>query len=87
MPGPGIGAQPAEIRDPLRPQGIQVQVADQLQEVGLRLHHDGLVAVLDQVAHPLMAAIERPGVPGEEGAHAPGQGAGSRPDQEMGVVR
>ena len=86
MPGPGIVAQPAEIRDHLCPKGIQVNVADQLQEVGLCLHYDGLVAVLEQVAHPLMAAIERPGVSGEEGAHAARERPTPRPDQEMGVV-
>jgi len=79
-------AQPAKIRNHLRPKGIQVKVADQLQEVGLRLHHDGLVAVLEQVAHALMAAIERPGVPGEEGAHTARERPTPRPDQEMGVV-
>jgi len=33
-----------------------------------------------------MAAIERPGVSGEEGAHAARERPTPRPDQEMGVV-
>jgi len=34
-----------------------------------------------------VAAIEGPGVPCEEGPEAAVQGAGARPDQEMGVIR
>jgi hypothetical protein len=35
----------------------------------------------------LVAAIEGPGIPGEEPAHAPGEGAAAAPDEEMSVVR
>ena len=36
---------------------------------------------------PLMAAVEGPGVAGEQGAHAAGEGPGPGPDQEVGVIR
>jgi hypothetical protein len=38
-----------------------MEVADELQEVGLLLHHDGLVAILEEVPAPLVAPVE--GVP------------------------
>jgi hypothetical protein len=38
------------------------------------------------VADPPVAAIERPGVAGLQGAHAPGERAGARADQEVGVI-
>ncbi len=87
MAGPGVPGEGPEVRHHPRPEGVQVEVADELQEVGLRLDHDGLVPVLEEVPDPLVAAIERPGVAAQQGAHAPGEGAGSRPDQEVGVVR
>ncbi len=85
--GPGIPIQFAEVRDDLRAQRIEVEIPDELQEVRFLLHHDGLVPVLEEVAHPLVAAIEGPGVPGEQGPHAPSQGARPRPHQEVRVVR
>jgi hypothetical protein len=35
-----------------------MQIPDKLQQVGLLLHHDGLVPVLEEVAHALVAAIK-----------------------------
>ena len=51
-----------------------MQVAHEFQKVRLLLHHDGRVAVLEEVADPLVAAIEGAGVPRQERAHAPGEG-------------
>ena len=42
---------------------------------------------LKEVAHPVMPPIEGPRVTGEERAHAPGERAIPRPDQEVSVVR
>jgi hypothetical protein len=64
-----------------------VEIADQFEEVGLRLHHDGLVPILEEVADPVMPPVEGPRVAGEQRPHAPGQGAGPRPDEEMGMIR
>jgi len=35
-----------------------VEIADQFEEVGLLLHHDGLVPILEEGAHPMVAAVE-----------------------------
>jgi len=67
----------------LRPERIQVEVADEFQEIGLLLHHDGLVPVLEQVAHPSMAAVEGPRVAGEQGAHTARERPLPRPDEEV----
>ena len=77
----------AEVRDDLRAQRIEVEVADELQEVRLLLHHDGLVPVLEEVAHPLVAAVEGPGIAREQTPHAAGQRARARPHEEVGMVR
>ncbi len=60
--------------------GIQVEVADQFQEIRFLLHDDRLVAILEEAPHALMAAVEGSSVAGEEIPHAPGQGAGAGAD-------
>jgi hypothetical protein len=45
------------------------------------------IQVLEEVARTAVAAVEAPGVAGEETAHAPGEGTLPRTDQEVGVVR
>jgi hypothetical protein len=85
--GPGEAGEAPEIRDDLGAEGIQMEVADQFQEVRLLLHHDGLVPVLEEVPDALMAAVEGPGVAGEQRPHAPGQGAGPRPNEEVRMIR
>ncbi len=87
MPGPRVPIERAQVRHHLGPEGVQVEVADQLQEVPFRLHHHRHVPVLEEVAHPLVAPVEGSGIAGEERAHGPGQGADPRPHQEVGVVR
>ena len=87
MPAPRIPRKGAEVGHHVRPDGIQVEVADELQEIRLLLHHDGFVPILEEMAHTLVAAVERPRIPREERPHAAGQGALSRPEQQMGVVR
>ena len=85
--GPGVAVEGPEVRDDPRAERVQVDVADQLQPVRLPLHHDGLVAVLEEVADPLMPPVEGAGVPGQEAPHAPGQGPRPGADEEVGVVR
>jgi hypothetical protein len=47
-----------------------VKVTNKLQEIHLFLHHDRLVAILEEVAHPRVPAIEGTRVACEERAHA-----------------
>jgi hypothetical protein len=71
--GPGIPLQGAEVRNDLRAQRMEAEVPDELQQVRGLLHEDGPVPVLAEVAHPLVAAVEGPGLrQGREGArHTP----------------
>jgi hypothetical protein len=70
---PGIAIEGPEVSDEVRAEWVQVEIADQFQEVGVLFHDDGLVPVLEQVSHPLVAAVKGAGVAGEQGAHAPSQ--------------
>jgi hypothetical protein len=46
----------------LRPDGIEMDVADQLEEVRLLLHYRGPVPILEQVPDTAVPAIESAGV-------------------------
>jgi hypothetical protein len=87
MARPGVPLQASESWNDLGPKRVEVEVADQFEQVGLLVHRDGLVPVLAQMPHPLMAAIEGPRVAGEERAHTVGEGPGARPDEEMEMIR
>ena len=82
----GYRLQPPEIGEDLGPERVEVAGADQFEQVGLFFHHDGLVAVLEEVPDAPVAPIERPGVPRAERPHPPAQGAAARPDPQVGVV-
>jgi hypothetical protein len=84
--GPGVAVESAERGNDLRPDRVQVEVADEFQQVGLFLHHDGFIAVLESMPDPLVAAVEGPSVPRQKGAHAAGQGPRPGADQQMGMI-
>ena len=86
MATPGIPVHVGQIRDEPRPHRIEVDVAHQLAEVGVLLHDDGLVAVLEEVAHPPVAAVVRLGVPRQEPAHELGEPRRAAPQEQVGVV-
>jgi hypothetical protein len=85
--GPGGAIERAEIRHPLRPQGIQVEGTHQLQEIGLFFDDDGVVAMLEEMAAPRVAAGEGAGVPREEAPHGAGQRTGAGPREAVGMIR
>lgn len=86
MPTPGVPVECRQRWDESGAERIEVDVADQLQEVRILLDQDGLVAVLEEVALPLVAAVEGPGVPGEQPPHAGGERLPARPDKEVDVI-
>src|SRR4030042_1608543 len=63
-----------------------MDVARELQQVGVILADDGLVAVLEEVPVAAMAAIEVDHITGEELSHAGGEGLLDCPHQEMEMV-
>ena len=66
---------------------IQVDVSNELQEVGLVLAQDRLEPILEQVPGPVMATIEVRRITGEQRSHRATQRLCNRPEQEMHVVR
>lgn len=68
-------------------EGIEVDVADELQEIGFLLAEDGLVAVLEQVAGPLMASVVPDRIGRQKAPHHLCKRVPSRPEEQMKVVR
>ena len=64
-----------------------MDVADKFPEVGVLLDDDGLVAILEEMPDPFMAAVVGPGITGEEPAQEPGEPLGSAPQQQVGMIR
>ena len=83
---PGIPIEMTEVGHHLRAERVQVEVADEFQEVGFFLDYDGLVPILKEMPHTMMPAVEGARVPGEETPHAPGQRALPGAHEEMGVI-
>jgi hypothetical protein len=63
-----------------------VDVAREFKQVGLLLDHNRLVAILEEVAAPVVAPIKGPRIAREEGAHGSGERDSPGPHQEVGVV-
>ena len=54
-PAPPVPGETPQVLDDLRPEGIEVEIADELQEIGFFLDYDGLIAVLEEMAVALVA--------------------------------
>jgi hypothetical protein len=73
--------------DHTSPEGIQVKVADELEEVRLFLYNHRLVAVLEKVPSAPVASVEGARIPSEETTHGSAEWPGPSPHEQMDVVR
>ena len=69
-----------------RPDRVEHDIAGQLQEVRLLLHNDPLVPALEHMPHAPMPPVEALGIDPVQLAHAFGQVAVRRLDQQVIVV-
>ena len=63
-----------------------MNVPDQLQEIGLVLTDDGLIAILKEMAVPFVAPVKGNGIAGHQAPHQPAQGNIAAPQQEVEMV-
>ena len=87
VPRPRVPVQFGQGLDDSGPQGIEMEVPHEFEEVRLLLHHKGAVAILEQVALPMVAPVEGAGIAAEPAAHEGGQGPVARAQEEVDVVR
>lgn len=86
VPAPRKGTERLAVGNQPGTHGIEVDVANELEEVGFLLDDDGLEAVLKEMAVSPMAAVELAGVTAEDALQDPGNTAVPRSRQEMDVV-
>lgn len=81
--GPPVRLGP---RHDLRPDGIQVDIPAHLQEIGIPVHQEGLVALFEHMAGPAVAPVEIARVAGLERLHQLGEVAAWRLYEEVYVI-
>ena len=69
---PLIPVQFGQVGHESRPDRIQMDVTHEFSEIGVLLADNGLVAILEQVAIPLVPPIEVDGMAGEQASHEAG---------------
>lgn len=87
MACPGVACKGAQVSDDSGAKGVKVEIPDEFQEIDFLIDHDRLVPILEQIASPLVAAVELAGVASQERSHTAAEGTGLGAHQQMGVVR
>ena len=86
MAAKGVAVKCFDGLDDVRPQGIQVYVADQSEEIVIFVAEYGFIAVLEQMSGALMTAVVVLGVPGELLAHDGGDAVLAALKKNMNVI-
>jgi len=88
MPAPSVGVKLLHQGDEAGSQWIEVNVADELQKMGVFLAHNRLVSVLEEAAAAMMAKVEDDCITGQQALHQSRQGtlALGRAEKGMCVV-
>jgi hypothetical protein len=64
-----------------------MNVADQLQKIGILLANNLLVKILEEMAHTVVATVEVDGIPGQQTPHETRQFDFTATHQHVGVIR
>jgi hypothetical protein len=87
MAGIGKALELLQVPDHPGPERIQMDVADQLQQIGVFLTGNGPVAVLEEIAVSPVSAVEAHHIAGEEPRHHGRDGNTPCSQEKMNVVR
>ena len=86
MTRPGIGVEAINGFYKVGSQGVQVDIANQFDEVRIFFANDRLVTVLEQMAPSLVPQVEGNGIAGQESSHEGGQTCRTATQEEMKMV-
>jgi hypothetical protein len=87
MAAPSIFSKFLHRADHTRPQGIQMNVPDEFQEIRLRLDWDRPEPVLEQMPHPVMPPVEILGVSRHQAMHESGEDTVFALKQKVKMIR
>lgn len=83
MSAPGISVEGIHVLNDSGPQRVQVDIPQQFQQIGIPVADDGFIAILKQVADPVVAQVKGNGITSQQAAHKMGKCGGSRLNQKM----
>ena len=84
--GPRVVSKGIDGLDEARPQRVEMDVANQGEQVGFVLDENGLEAVLKQVADAAISAVEGDGVTGQQAPQQRGQRHGAGTQEQVEVI-
>lgn len=73
MAAPRIAVEFFHVPNNARPQGVEMDVADEFEQIYLFFANDGLITVLKEVPGASMAKVEGDGVAGKQPPHEEGE--------------
>jgi len=83
---PGISSKIIQVGNKAGPERIEMDVPDQILEIGVFLTDDRLVAVLEEMSGTVMSSVEAGGVSGQEPCHNFGQRSSAGAQQNVNMV-
>lgn len=86
VPGPGMMIERSHIRNESRAKWVEMDVADQFEQISITIANDRFIAVLKQVTGAAVAAIEIDRIAGEQATHEMGKIALARTQQEVEMI-
>ena len=86
MTRPGIEVETINSFYKVGSQGVQVDIANEFEEVRIFLAHDRLVTVLEEMAPSVVPQVEGDGIAGQESSHEGGQAGRTAAQEEMKVI-
>ena len=86
MPCPGVARKRAEVFHDSGAKRVEVEIADEFQEVDFLVDHDGFVPILQEVTGPPVAAVKLASVASEERSHVAAERARLGSHQKVDMV-
>lgn len=86
MPAVGIYVKIGRVDD-MRPQGVQMDVADKFLEIDVFLTDNGFVSILKKLTRPVITAIEKDGISCKETSHEAGDAWRTASEKKVGMIR
>ena len=87
MSAPGVFVEFVEVLNQFGPERVEVNIANQFEEVWVLFADDGLVSVLEEMACPFVAFIKGDGVSGHAFAHNLAEGGRAGAQEKVKMVR
>jgi hypothetical protein len=86
MPAIRIAVQSGQMRNPSRPERVQMDIPNQFLKIGLFLAYNGFIPILWQMPMALVPPIETDHIPGQQSPYQSGKGNFARPRKKVSMI-